>query len=139
GFRWGEIRYNGPSIDPNILAAPSVEVRSALKRFAVDHDWDNVLETTETAMEGPCGRAWLDVHRYAVRALEKKGDYFAFVAQAIRTGLRGLLQDLPGLLDLTLTDDTPTANPETLAWIKQDVLPPPSIEEPRATNEAPVI
>src|SRR4029078_8957548 len=26
--------------------------------------------------------------------------------------------------DLTLTDDTPTANPDTLAWIKQDILPP---------------
>jgi type VI secretion system protein ImpA len=138
GFRWGEIRYNGPNIDPNVLAAPSVELRSALKRFAAEQDWDNVLETTETAMEEPCGRAWLDVHRYAVRALENKGETFEFVAQAIRTGLHGLLQDLPVLLDLTLMDDTPTANPETLAWLKQDILPPP-VEAVPASNDAPVI
>jgi type VI secretion system protein ImpA len=138
GFRWGEIRHNGPNIDPNMLAAPSVELRSALKRFAVEQDWDNVLETTERAMEEPCGRAWLDVHRYAVRALENKGEYFAFMAQAIRTGLRGLLQDLPVLLDLTLMDDTPTANPETLTWIKQDILPPP-VQAVPASNDAPVI
>ena len=124
GFRWSEIRYNGRDIDPNLLVPPSVELRSALKKFALEQDWDNVLQTTETAMEQPCGRAWLDVQRYAVRALENKGEYFAFVAQAIRTALRGLLQDLPNLLDLTLTDDTPTANPDTLAWIKQDILPP---------------
>jgi type VI secretion system protein ImpA len=136
GFRWGEIRYNGPNIDPNMLAAPSVELRSALKKFALEQDWDNVLQTTETAMEEPCGRAWLDVHRYAVRALENKGENFAFVAQAIRTGLRGLLQDLPGLLEFTLMDDTPTANPETLAWIKQDILPPLSMEAQPGANDA---
>ena len=133
GFRWGEIRCNGSNIDPNMLVAPSGELRSTLKRFALEQDWDNVLETTETAMEQPCGRAWLDVQRYAVRALENKGEYFAYVAQAIRTGLRNLLQDLPGLLELTLIDDTPTANPETLAWIKQDILPPST----ESASEAP--
>jgi type VI secretion system protein ImpA len=124
GFRWGELRYNGPNIDPNMLEAPASELRSALKRYALEQDWDKVLETTESAMEQPCGRAWLDVQRYAVRALENKGDYFAFVAQAIRGALRSVLQDLPGLLDLTLLDDTPTANAETLAWIRQEIVPP---------------
>jgi type VI secretion system protein ImpA len=142
GFRWGELRYNGPNIDPNMLEAPASELRSALKRYALEQDWDKVLETTETAMEQPCGRGWLDIQRYAVRALENKGEYFAFVAQAIRGALRMLLQDLPGLLDLTLLDDTPTANPETLAWIRQDILQPTNhstasiaAEEPAAEPE----
>jgi type VI secretion system protein ImpA len=126
GLRWGEIRYNGPEIDATMLEAPSAELRKELKQRWTEGDWDKVLETTESAMELPCGRGWLDIQRYAVKALEQKGDYFKFVAGAVRTELRGLLADLPGLLEMTLTDDTPTANPETQAWIRQEILPEPA-------------
>jgi type VI secretion system protein ImpA len=49
--------------------------------------------------------------------------------------LRALLNDLPELLDATLLDDTPAANPETKAWLQslQTPVPMPSAEE----NEAP--
>jgi type VI secretion system protein ImpA len=138
GYRWGEIRYNGPDeIDTKMLEAPPPELRKQLKEAAQESQWDKVLETTEAAMELPCGRAWLDVHRYTVKALEKKGEYFKFVADAVRTGLRGLLQDLPKLMDMTLLDDTPAANPETIEWIREQVLsadgrgaPSPVVEEP---------
>ena len=123
GLRWGEIRYNGPEIDAALLEPPSAELRKQLKQAATEGDWDKVLETAETAMEQPCGRGWLDVQRYAVRALENKGDWFRFVAGAIRTELHGLLTDLPGLVEMTLADDTPTANPETQAWIRKEILP----------------
>jgi type VI secretion system protein ImpA len=123
GLRWGEIRYNGPQIDATMMEPPSAELRKQLKQHWTDGDWDKVLETTETAMELPCGRAWLDVQRYAVKALEQKGEYFQYVAGAVRTELKGLLADLPGLLEMTLADDTPTANPETQAWIRQEILP----------------
>jgi type VI secretion system protein ImpA len=139
GFRWGEIRYNGPQIDPGMLDAPSPAVRKQLKQAALDADWDKVIETTETAMELACGRAWLDLHRYTVKALEGKGENFRFVADAVRTGLRGLLQDLPNLPEMTLLDDTPAANPETTVWIRDEVLPqsasstaaPPLVKEAR--------
>ena len=123
GLRWGEIRYNGPQIDGAMLEPPSAELRKQLKQHWTEGDWDKVLEITEAAMELPCGRAWLDVQRYAVKALEQKGDYFQYVAGAVRTELKGLLTDLPGLLETTLADDTPTANPETQAWIRQEILP----------------
>ena len=137
GLRWGEIRYNGPQVDAAMLEPPSAELRKQLKHSWIDSDWDKVLETTEGAMELPCGRGWLDIQRYAVKALEQKGDYFAFVAGAVRTELRGLLHDLPGLLEMTLADDTPTANPETQAWIRQEILPPasPAGTEPVAAVE----
>ena len=149
GFRWGEIRYNGPAIDVKMLEAAPAELRKQLKQAALDSDWDRVLEATETAMELPCGRAWLDIQRYTVMALENKGDWFKFVAEAVRTALRGLLQDLPGLPETTLLDDTPAANAETLAWIRQQVLPqtgangsaalaaPPSAPEAQETPKPP--
>ena len=55
-FRWGEIRYNGPEIDTKMLLPPSDEVREELERYSGSGNWDKVLETTEAAMEMPCGR-----------------------------------------------------------------------------------
>jgi type VI secretion system protein ImpA len=139
GYRWGEIRYNGAQIDANMLEAPPVELRTKLKTAWAAADWDAVLEATETAMELPCGRGWLDVQRYAVKALENKGDWFAFVAGTVRTELRGLLLDLPGLLDMSLADDTPVANRETRAWIENEVLsgqPLPAAPSPEPAAEA---
>jgi type VI secretion system protein ImpA len=139
GLRWGEIRYNGSEIDASLLEPPSAELRKQLKQAATEGDWDKVLETAETAMEQPCGRGWLDAQRYAVKALENKGEYFQFVAGAVRTELRGLLTDLPGLLEMTLADDTPTANPETQTWIRNEILPQAEVsgaEETPAAGEA---
>jgi type VI secretion system protein ImpA len=38
------------------------------------------------------------------------------------SGVRALLADYPQLPDLTMMDDTPTANAETQAWLKEHVL-----------------
>src|SRR5260370_40876723 len=72
-------------------------------------------------MAMPCGRGWLDLQRYAVRALDENG--YSGIASAIRSELRSLLADLPQLPQWTLADDTPTANPETQAWLKEVAAP----------------
>lgn len=123
GLRFGQIRYNGPDkIDASMLEEPPAETRAELKRLAGEERWDDVIATAETAMELPCGRGWLDLQRYTVTALEAKGEWWAFVADAVRTELRGLLTDLPGLVDMMLRDDTPAANPETRQWIREQIL-----------------
>jgi type VI secretion system protein ImpA len=116
--------------------------------------WDKVLELTEQAMELPCGRGWLDLQRYTVKALEGKGQWFAFVADAVRTGVRGLIQDLPALLQMALRDGLPAADAETRDWIESEVLagvtinfaapvaaqaPPPAAEPEPVRVEAPPI
>ncbi len=122
GFRWGQIRYNGPEIDRGMLTAPGDDARESLESRYAAGDWDGVLTVTEAVMETSAGRGWLDVQRFAVKALEKKGAYFAFVADAIRTGVRGLLQDLPELPHLRMRDGLPSADEETLGWIETEVL-----------------
>jgi type VI secretion system protein ImpA len=138
GLRWGEIRYNGPQIDAQMLEPPPAELRARVKKAAIEENWDEVLEATEAAMELPCGRGWLDIQRYAVQALDNKGQWFAFVAGAIRSALRALLQDLPGLLDMSLLDDTPVANAETRAWIQEQVLPESAAGPPMLPVAQPV-
>lgn len=124
GFRWGELRANGASLDPKLLEAPATSVRTNLKGLLLDSRWDKLLEAAETVMGTPQGRGWIDLQRYALTACDALGsDYFP-VATAIRGALRALLADLPQLLDSTLMDDTPTANAETRAWLRSTIVLP---------------
>lgn len=128
GLRWGELRAAGPDPDPALLEPPPTEARQQLKSLARDGYWQEVIETAENAMGQPCGRAWLDLQRYVVRACEELGSYYDPVAAAVRAELKALLADLPSLPEWTLADDTPTANPETRAWLR-DLMQPSQVEQ----------
>lgn len=118
GLRWGELRAKPDNIDPLLLEAPPSESRQQLKRLFLEGKWQEVLEAAETAMGLPCGRAWLDVQRYAIRACQELGRNYDPVITAVRSELKNLLTDFPKLPQLTLMDDTPAANQETQAWLK---------------------
>lgn len=117
GLRWGELRAAGSTLDPSMFEAPPTEIRQSLKRKAMEGNWSEVLETGERAMGMPCGRAWLDLQRYIVRAAEESS--YTSIAEAVKSGVRSLLADYPDLSSQTLMDDTPTANPETQNWLKE--------------------
>jgi type VI secretion system protein ImpA len=122
GLRWGELRASGTSIDQNRLAAPPTELRQSLKRAALDSNWAEVLETVETGMGMECGRGWLDLQRYLARACDKLGGYYEQVRRAVIAELQSLLDTYPKLPEMTMMDDMPTANQETLVWLKKQVL-----------------
>ncbi|MGH7247479.1 MAG: type VI secretion system protein TssA, partial [Pseudomonadota bacterium] len=124
GFRWGELRGQGESPDRAALVPPSTEVRRQIVSLSLDGNWTELLEIAETAMAEPCGRAWLDLQRYVVKACEESG--YSAVANSIRSGLKALLADLPNLAGWSLADDTPVANAETQAWLKEFTSPAPA-------------
>lgn len=127
-MRWGELRASGSEPDQMLFEAPPTELRQAMKKASLEGNWAEVLEAGERAAGLPCGRAWLDLHRYTVRACENLGSEYAAVASAVTSGLRSLLADYPQLPTLTLMDDTPVANAETQAWIAELVKPPAAAE-----------
>jgi type VI secretion system protein ImpA len=116
-LRWGEVRAAGDIIATE-LPAPSSDVRVKLRASAAGKNWNNVLETAETAMGSAVGRGWLDLQRYSIRACDELG--YTGAAKALRSELKAFLLDFPQLPDATLTDDTGTANPETIAWLRQE-------------------
>ncbi|HEX5483369.1 MAG TPA: type VI secretion system domain-containing protein, partial [Terriglobia bacterium] len=124
-LRWGELRAGGSEIDATLLDPPPTEIRQQIKRASLEGQWQEVLEAAETAVGMPCGRGWLDVHRYAVRACAELGSYYDLIAAAVRSELKALLADYPGLPELTLMDDTPVANGETQSWLREEIVPPP--------------
>ena len=146
GLRWGELRNSDATIDPLLLAAPPTEIRQNLKRLSLEANWTEVIEAGETAMGMECGRGWLDLQRYVCRACSELGYSYDGIRKGIIAELRAFLADHPGLPDMTMMDDTPTANAETQAWIKENVTvavepayTPPSYQpsyEPESSNGA---
>ena len=146
GLRWGELRA-ADTIDPMVLTAPATEIRQNLKRLSLEGNWADVLELGENAMGLECGRGWLDLQRYTARACYELGSYYTPIRSAVISALRALLADFPQLPEMTLMDDTPVANAETQAWLKDEVVvasstsapaaytPPPSWEQPPAETE----
>jgi len=129
GLRWGELRAGGADIDQALLAAPPSNLRQDLKRLAMEGNWTEVLEAAEKGMGMECGRGWLDLQRYVGRACYELGGDYEPIRGAVVSGVRGLLADYPRLPELTMMDDTPTANAETLAWLKENVVPAPAEEQ----------
>lgn len=121
GFRWGELRAAGP-VDPRQLAAPSTEVRTRLRGLLLDGRWPELLDAAEEVMATTCGRGWLDLQRYVLTACDGLGGEYETVGNAVRGALRSVLADVPDLPALTLMDDSPTANTETLGWLRAEGL-----------------
>lgn len=121
GLRWGELRTAG-DINPRLLEAPPTRIRTRLKGLLLDREWSPLLEAAEEVMATPYGRGWLDLQRYVVTALGGLGGDYDPVIDAVCQAIRNLLRVRPELTDLTLMDDSPTANRETMEWLRTDVL-----------------
>ncbi len=117
------MREQGSPASYDFLVSPSTETRQNLKKLASESNWEELLTAAVTAAGEPCGRAWLDVHRYVWRASYEAGH--STVAAAVIATVQSLLKDIPELPTWTLNDDTPTANPETQRWLEEMVIPKP--------------
>ena len=122
GFRWGELRAAGGAIDPRLLIAPSTETRIRLRGLRLDARWAELLDAAEELMATPVGRGWVDLQRYVLNSCAALGGEYEAVRVSIRGALRALLADIPDLPSLTLMDDSPTTNAETLAWLRAEGL-----------------
>ena len=119
GLRWGELLGLGSSPASTDLEPPPSETRKKLKQLALDGQWDELLEASEAAMAMPCGKAWLDLQRYAIKACQESGGNYEAVGSAIRSSLGALLMQLPELPQSSFVDDTAVANSETIAWLHE--------------------
>ena len=131
GLRWGELRAAGLKPDPKTLVAAPADLRTQIKSLALEGKWPELLEACERASSMACGRGWLDMQRYAIRACEEPSarPTVPWRAPSGRS-LRALLLDYPQLPEMFLMDDTPTANLETQKWLRTHVLNSERLLEP---------
>ena len=137
GLRWGEIRTAGAQPDPRLLEAPPAGARTRLRMLLLDARWPELLEASEQIMATPAGRGWLDLQRYTLTACARLGPSYDAVADAVRGELAALLAAVPRLAEMTLMDDMPTANGETLAWILDEELDAPMMETSGSNGTGP--
>ena len=104
-------------------SAPS-ELRQQIKRLAMDNNWRELLELAENVMALPCSRAWLDLQRFVIEACAALGEDYSTIAIAIRSEDPDSVARSAVSYDATLNDDTPAANGETQAWLR-DLLSEP--------------
>lgn len=137
GLRWGELRASPGLKNPDVLEAPTTELRQHLKLLALASNWSELLEVAENSMSLPCSRAWLDLQHLVVLACKALGQEYSLVETAIVSELKNLLHDLPELLNATLLDGTPSANAETRAWLCGLMAPAPALkaEVPAAASD----
>lgn len=117
---WGALRREYPNPPAELLEPPAVSRRQALKAALNSSDWVTLFDTGMLALSEPCGRAWLDLHRYIY--LGASGSGFPMIASSVLSSVRGLLTDFPEMPTWTLGDDTPVANADTLLWIEEMVM-----------------
>ena len=122
-LRFAETREAGSYPAWDFLAPPPTEKRQNLKRLASESNWGELLAEAIAAAGEPCGRGWLDVQRYIWRASYESS--YSTISAAVIAMLQGLLKDVPEIPTWTMSDDTPTANPETQKWLEEMVIPKP--------------
>ena len=111
---------NAPSASR--LHAPPTSERARLKGFLLEERHEDLLDGVEELMGSTSGGAWLDAQRWALDSAMALGDAYAPVVHVMRSTLRQLLSDYPGLPQAMLLDDTPVANAETIAWLERSGL-----------------
>lgn len=122
-LRFAETRETGSYPAWDFLAPPPTEKRQNLKRLASESNWEELLFEAIALAGEPCGRGWLDVQRYIWKATYEAG--YATISSAVIAMVQGLLKDIPEIPTWTMSDDTPTANPETQKWLEEMVIPKP--------------
>ena len=62
---------------------------------------------------------WIDLNRYVSEALNRLGDLYQRAKEAVNQETAVWIYRLPGLEDLSFSDGTPFADPETRQWLKE--------------------
>lgn len=124
-LRW---RALGPA-DPDSRApsaarlhAPPTSERARLKGYLLEERHEDLIDGVEELMGSTSGGAWLDAQRWTLDSAQALGDEYAPVVHVMRSTLRQLLAEYPGLPQAMLLDDTPVANAETIAWLERSGL-----------------
>ena len=132
-WAFGALMARGAPVDPEQLQPPSTELRTALRRAMLREDWWEILEHTERAMQCACGSCWLDIQYYSHSACRRIESVAA--AGAIRGMTAGYLQALPDLMTARMLDGSPTASPETFAWLRTEILVDPQSARKESLDE----
>lgn len=101
---------------------PAKDLGSRLQQTLDQADFTGVVDQVEKQLvKLPY---WFEGQRLLVTAMDQLGGSHQAAASVVRAELRGLLERLPALLDLSYSDGTPFADDATRFWLNQTILAP---------------
>ena len=98
------------------ISPPSDQVKNLLLDLRNNGDAEALLKAAETRISQYI--FWLDLNRLATEALARLGSRFEKAHDVVCEETAFMLYRLPGLEDLSFSDGTPFATPDTKQWLK---------------------
>lgn len=98
------------------IPAPPLQEKNLLFDLRNNGDAEALLKAAETRL--PQYIFWIDLNRLAAEALARLGSRFEKARDAVCQETAFLLHRLPGLEELSFSDGTPFATPDTRQWLK---------------------
>lgn len=98
------------------IPAPTSQVKNLLFDLRNNGDAEALLKAAETRL--PQYIFWIDLNRLAAEALARLGNRFEKAHDAVCQETAFLLHRFPGLEELSFSDGTPFATPDTRQWLK---------------------
>ncbi len=117
---WLPIRTAPPAEGgKTFVPPPQAGLRRDIEEHAAKQRWAPLLREAEPLTATYL--FWLDLHRFVAEALRGLGPEYADAALVVTRATVGHVQRLPALLSLTFSDRTPFANPQTAAWLDENM------------------
>ena len=116
---WSMIQAIPPAANGNTQIPPPTEytvIQNNLNGFKDKGNWEALLREAEERFQRAL--LWLDLNRFAAEALAGMGDQYQDAYDAVCQETGFLICRLSGIENLSFSDGTPLADPETRQWIE---------------------
>lgn len=111
---------------------PPKQLRERFNTLSEQSAWKELVVQTEGKVaEFPF---WLDLHRLSDTALAGLGPDFIQARDAIKSEVISLLDQLPDLIEIEFSDETPFADESTRNWISTRIFPEKDAAPPEAAS-----
>jgi len=114
---WYSVEEPPPSTDGRTrISPPSTVEKKLLLDLRNNGDAEALLKAAEARL--PQYIFWMDLNRFSSDSLSRLGSRYQKAHEAVCQETSFLLHRLPGLEDLSFSDGTPFAAPETRSWLQ---------------------
>lgn len=115
---WSTIETLPPATNGQTkIPPPPGQVRTLLTDLAGRADYENLIKAAESRLSQFI--FWIDLNRLVSEGLSHLGEKYEKAKDAVTGETAFLLHRLPGLENLSFSDGTPFADPETQKWVKE--------------------